>query len=77
MLLMIIPTILVLNLEHWNNEKKNEGSKEDAVSLFVYVKTPIDWKYEERPKGKELMWTKEDVEKYGNLTVVAIKVIEH
>ncbi|AYN05056.1 hypothetical protein [Flavobacterium sp. 140616W15] len=57
--------------------KKNEGSKEDAVSLFVYVKTPIDWKYEERPKGKELMWTKEDVEKYGNLTVVAIKVIEH
>lgn len=57
--------------------KKNEGSKEDAVSLFVYVKTPIDWKYEERPKGKELIWTKEDVEKYGNLTVVAIKVIEH
>ena len=56
--------------------KKNEGSREDNVSLYVYVKTPIDWKYEERPKGKELMWTKDDIQKYGELTVVRIKVIE-
>ncbi|OMQ09092.1 hypothetical protein [[Flexibacter] sp. ATCC 35103] len=54
--------------------KKNEGNKEDRVSLYVYVKTPIEWKYEDRPKGNELMWTKEDVEKYGNLTVIRIKV---
>lgn len=54
---------------------KNEGSYEDRVSLYVYVKEPIDWKWEKRPKGNELLWTKEDAEKYGNLTVVRIKVI--
>jgi hypothetical protein len=55
--------------------KKNEGSYEDRVSVYVYVKEPIDWKWEKRPKGKELVWTKEDAEKYGNLTVIRIKVI--
>ncbi|TCN60021.1 hypothetical protein D0809_08825 [Flavobacterium circumlabens] len=55
---------------------QNKGSKEDRVSLYVYVKTPIDWKYDERPKGKELVWTKEDPEKYGDLIVVRIKVIQ-
>jgi hypothetical protein len=53
---------------------KNEGSQEDRVSLYVYVKEPIDWVWEKRPKGNELMWTKEDAAKYGNLTVVRIKV---
>ena len=55
--------------------KKNEGHWEDRVSLYVYVKEPIDWKWGKRPKGNELLWTKEDAEKYGNLTVVRIKVI--
>ena len=45
------------------------------MSLYVYVKEPIDWKWEKRPKGNELIWTKEDAEKYGNLAVVRIKVI--
>ena len=53
---------------------KNEGSQEDRVSLYVYVKEPIDWVWEQRPKGNELIWTKEDAEKYRNLTVVRIKV---
>jgi len=57
--------------------KRSEGSKEDRVSLYVYVKeAPIDWNFENRPKGKELLWTKEDVQKYGNLTVIRIKVIQ-
>lgn len=55
--------------------KKNEGSYEDRVLLVIYVKEPIDWKWEKRPKGNELIWTKEDAEKYDNLTVVRIKVI--
>jgi hypothetical protein len=55
--------------------KKNEGSYEDKVSLYVYVKEPIAWKWEQRPKGKELEWTKEDIEKYGDLIVIRIKVI--
>lgn len=58
--------------EQW---KKNEGDWEDRVALYVYVKEPIDWKYAKRPKGNELLWTKEDAEKYGNLIVVLIKVI--
>jgi len=56
-------------------QKKNEGSWEDRVSLYVYVKDPIDWQYEKRPIGKEMAWTKEDAEKYGNLIVIRIKVI--
>ncbi|MDR7208166.1 hypothetical protein [Flavobacterium piscis] len=56
-------------------QKKNEGSVEDRVSLYVYVKDPIDWQFEKRPNGKEMVWTKEDAEKYGNLTVIRIKVI--
>jgi len=55
--------------------RKNEGNWEDRVSLYVYLKDPIDWKWENRPKGKEILWTKEDAEKYGNLIVVRIKVI--
>ncbi len=55
--------------------KKNPGAWYDHPSLYVYVKDPIDWKWEQRPKGKELDWTKEDAEKYGNLTVIRIKVI--
>jgi hypothetical protein len=56
-------------------KKKKEGSWEDQVSLYVYVKDPIDWKWEKRPKTIGLSWTKEDAEKYGNLTLIRIKVI--
>lgn len=58
-----------------DERKNNEGSYEDKVSLYVYLKDPIDWKYEKRTKGKELLWTQEDAAKYGNLIVVRIKVI--
>ena len=59
----------------YEQQRTNKGNWEDRVSLYVYVKEPIDWKWEKRPKGNELLWTKEDAEKYGNLTVVRIKVI--
>jgi hypothetical protein len=55
--------------------RNNEGSIQDRVSLYVYVNNPIDWKYEQRPKGRELDWTSSEIEKYGDLTVVRIKVI--
>lgn len=56
-------------------QKKDEGSNEDSVALYVYVKEAFDWKWEERPKGKEMIWTKKDAQKYQNLIVVRIKVI--
>lgn len=56
-------------------QKKGEGSIDDRVSLYVYVKESFDWQWEKRPKGTELIWTKEDAAKYGDLIVVRIKVI--
>ena len=41
----------------------------------MYVREPLKWNFDDREKGKEYEWTKEDVEKYGNLTVIRIKVI--
>ncbi|TDE31487.1 hypothetical protein E0I61_01970 [Flavobacterium ranwuense] len=46
------------------------------INLYVYVKEPLKWNFNERPQGKEYLWSKEDVEKYGDLTVIRIKVIE-
>jgi hypothetical protein len=46
------------------------------ISFYVYVKEPLDWDFNKRTKGKEYLWTKEDLEKYGNLTVIRIKVVE-
>ncbi|WP_223709299.1 hypothetical protein [Flavobacterium potami] len=50
----------------------NEGNK---LSLFVDVKDFIDWKWENRPKGKETFWSNEDVEKYGSLIVSQIEIV--
>jgi len=47
----------------------------NKTSLIIYVKETIDWNFDNRPKGKEYSWTKDDVEKYGNLSVIRIKVI--
>lgn len=55
--------------------KSGRAIGKNHLGLYVYVKEPIDWDFNKRPKGKELMWTKEDAEKYGNLIVIRIKVI--
>jgi hypothetical protein len=52
---------------------KKSGKK--YISIYVYVKEKIDWKKENRPEGKEYLWTNDDVAKYGNYTVVWIRVI--
>jgi hypothetical protein len=59
-----------------SEEQKQHKIGRKLIGLYVYVKEPLDWKFEQRPKGKEYQWTKEDLEKYGNLTVIRIKVIE-
>ncbi|MBF4473754.1 hypothetical protein [Flavobacterium sp. HJJ] len=58
-----------------SEEIKHKPIESNILGLYIYVKEPLDWKFEERIKGKEYQWTKEDIEKYGNLTVVRIKVI--
>ena len=55
-------------------QHRKRGINQIPVVIYVYVKEQIDWHYEKRIKGNELVWTKEDAEKYGNLTVIRIKV---
>ncbi|MBZ4036837.1 hypothetical protein K6T82_18855 [Flavobacterium sp. 17A] len=56
-------------------QRLRQGSVQDRVSLYVTIKEQFNWNWEERPKGKEVIWTNEDVVKYGNLTVVKIEVV--
>ncbi len=58
-----------------SEEIKRRPLENNSLGLYIYVKEPIDWNFNNRPKGNEYTWTKEDAEKYGNLTVIRIKVI--
>lgn len=58
-----------------SEEIKRRPLENNSLGLYIYVKEPIDWDFDKRAKDKEYLWTKEDVEKYGNLTVIRIKVI--
>jgi hypothetical protein len=54
----------------------NRKSLDDKIiGVHVYIKEPLDWNFNDRPKGEEYQWSKEDIEKYGNLTIIRIKVI--
>lgn len=44
------------------------------VTIVVYVKENFDWDFHKRPKGKETVWTAEDAKKYGELTIVGIRI---
>jgi hypothetical protein len=55
--------------------KSGRAVGQNHLGIYIYVKEPIDWDFNNRPKGNEYTWTKEDAEKYGNLTVIRIKVI--
>lgn len=55
---------------------KHKPSDSNILGLYVYVKEDVkEWSHGTRPKEIEFQWTKEDLEKYGNFTVVRIKVI--
>jgi hypothetical protein len=56
-------------------ELRKKTESENTLGLYVYVKETLDWDFDKRPQGKEFEWSKEDLEKYGNLTVTRIKVI--
>ncbi|SHF98139.1 hypothetical protein SAMN05444396_103237 [Flavobacterium segetis] len=55
--------------------KSGRAIGKNHLGLYVYVKEPVEWDFDKRAKDKEFLWTKEDVEKYGNLTVIRIRVI--
>lgn len=57
-----------------SREELNKKTLGSTLRFYVYVKEPLDWNFDKRPKDTAYKWTKEDVEKYGNLTVERIKV---
>lgn len=71
----VIDGYFCFNFRTLDEFKKDEGSIDDSVMLFVYVKDFIEWKWENRPKNTETVWSKEDVEKYGGLQVARIEII--
>ena len=52
--------------------RKKEGNR---VSLFIYVESVIDWRWDQRPIGKETVWSNVDAKKYGNLIVTHISIV--
>lgn len=44
------------------------------VTMIVYVKEYFDWDFQRRSTGKQFNWTNRDEEKYGNLTIVGMRV---
>lgn len=51
------------------------SSNSSILGLYVYVKEDVkEWSNGTRPKEKEFIWAKEDAEKYGNFTVIRIRV---
>ena len=52
--------------------KKEKGKS--YASIVVYIKENFDWDGMRRSKKANYSWTKEDVEKFGSLTVVGIRV---
>lgn len=56
-------------------QKKNIGTNSDRTSLIVYVSEPIPWFWIVRPKGNEIIWTREDYKMYADLTVINIDVL--
>lgn len=58
----------------FDKSHRSEAKDETPVTIVVYVIENFEWDYQKRPSGKQLTWTKEDAEKYGDLTVVAFRV---
>ncbi|RKR10060.1 hypothetical protein C8C83_1728 [Flavobacterium sp. 90] len=56
-------------------QKNKEGEISDRVSIIVYVNKFIPWQWAQRSKGKQIMWTRDDEQEYGDLVVIHIDVV--
>lgn len=56
------------------DELMKKSTETIPLGFYVYIKEPLDWDFDKRPKESQYKWTKEDLEKYGNLTVTRIKI---
>lgn len=44
------------------------------IRIYVFVKEPINWDRANSPEDKKFIWTKKDVNKYANYTIIRIRV---
>ena len=44
------------------------------ITIVVYVKEKFEWDFLKRAKGKETVWTADDLKKYSSLTIVGFRV---
>ena len=54
------------------NKSRSKGRV--PITIVVYIKEYFDWDFQKRPKGRETVWTLEDVRRYENLTVVGFRI---
>ena len=59
-------------MQQQNDSLKAVGKM--PVTILVYVKENFDWDFKKREKRNEFSWTKKDEEKYGNLTVIGLRI---
>lgn len=58
----------------YKQDQKIVGKRKAALRITVYVKEKFVWDDKKRFDEKKLSWSKEDEEKYGNLTIIRIDV---
>ncbi len=55
----------------YDSTRKNSKT---PYQITVFIKETFQWNNHERNKDQKLNWTNSDTNKYGNLTVVGIKI---
>lgn len=60
-----------------NDEEKNKFQSQGIkpIHLLIYIKEDFKWNVKERYNNNKLNWSSEDLEKYGNLTVLDVGVM--
>jgi hypothetical protein len=61
-----------------DSEEYKKYNKEGKVPLgiIVFVKESFEWDKSNKPLDERRNWTNEDADKYGNLTIVDIRISE-
>jgi len=54
--------------------QKEYGEGKTPLGIRVFIKEHFEWDKTDKSPAERLSWTKEDAKKYGDLTIVAIRV---
>lgn len=68
------PDYFTFKFVNYNDYLKGHNNNKKYIRIYVFVKEPINWDSENRPEDKKFVWTKKDVKKYANYTIVQIRV---